>query len=641
MTANNTILRILPPPAQIEGGDQPGTNKLSHDAGTFGHYSMVQIRISTTNRKRFNEAKLNELAASIKAKGVAQPILIRPVTPTAEAPQIYEIVAGERRFRASIIVGASTIPAMCRNLSDLEALELQILENLQRDDPHPLEEAEGYERLMLTHGYNADQLADKLSKSRSYIYGRLKLCALASSVREPFLDDKFNAAIALLIARLPTPAIQAQAAAEIMAPTYSGDVMSFRSARDMLRRRYTLELKHAVFSIKDGNLIEDAGSCTNCPKRTGNQPEIYSDESNGNICTDPDCYAEKVAAHTNKTKALAEARGQDVIVGDAAKKIMPSNYGDLKGGYVDLNKDFYGAGSMTTYSKLLGKNTPSATMLENPHKPGTWLKIAKLHDVETAMSQAGIAVPETDQVRNAASRSREKEQEAKAKLERAYRTKLFTDVHHASVTMDLDERDLRLVALRLYNQLPGGTIPTKLVMSLHGWDDTTFSYPAHEKQIAAIAALTPVQLNQFIRDCILSHELHVNVYTSYKESDKPLDLLAMAKRTDIDAKAIKKELQDAAKAKADAKKKASDKKAQKSAPKVTPPTAAPMPAGKKVATQPVKKPASKAASKPVTPSAPAPTAGPAAAAAKASADTAAARNTAPGTEAWPFPTSIR
>jgi ParB/RepB/Spo0J family partition protein len=99
------------------------------DQGVFGIQQIAEIRISKTNRKRFNQQALEELAANIKEMGVAQPILIRSVLPTAEEPPPYEIVAGERRYRASIIAGATTIPAMCRNLTDLQAAKIQILEN--------------------------------------------------------------------------------------------------------------------------------------------------------------------------------------------------------------------------------------------------------------------------------------------------------------------------------------------------------------------------------------------------------------------------------------------------------------------------------------------------------------------------------
>jgi ParB/RepB/Spo0J family partition protein len=299
---------------------------LLEDGSTFGKFALCHIRISTTNRKRFNPEKLQQLADSIRAKGVAQPILLRPVEPTADAPQRYEIIAGERRFRASIAAGLTHIPAISRAMSDHDAIELQILENLQREDPHPLEEAEGYERLMLTHGYNADQLAERLKKSRSYIYGRLKLCALALDVREPFLNDEISASTALLIARIPVPKLQAQALAEILKPnSWSTDPMSVRAAAQHVQDRYTLTLAKAPFDIKDARLLAAAGACGTCPKRTGNQPVLYPDVD-ANICTDPECFAEKRAANDAKVIVQANKAKIPVLRGAEAKAVLADAY---------------------------------------------------------------------------------------------------------------------------------------------------------------------------------------------------------------------------------------------------------------------------------------------------------------------------
>jgi ParB/RepB/Spo0J family partition protein len=323
-SATSNALTVLPAPTlPAAAADVPLiADELVLEGGKFGHYNLGHIRISRTNRKRFNETKLHELAASIKAKGVAQPILIRPVTPTEAEPQQFEIVAGERRFRASIIAGLTSIPAMCRELSDLEALELQILENLQRDDPHPLEEAEGYERLMLTYGYNADQLAEKVNKSRSYVYGRLKLCALSLDVRELFLDDKISASTALLIARIPVPELQKKATQEILKPQYGNEPMSYRQAAAWIDTRYTLELDDAPFDTKDGKLLASAGNCVKCPKRTGNQPVVFADAKSANTCTDPDCFAEKKAAHYQRIIVAANKKGIPVLEGDEERELV-------------------------------------------------------------------------------------------------------------------------------------------------------------------------------------------------------------------------------------------------------------------------------------------------------------------------------
>lgn len=150
---------------------------------------LDRIVPSKTNpRKTFPAESLAELAESIKKLGVLQPILLRPAPGAPLDPEpFYEIVAGERRFRASKLAGMTTIPATVRDISDMEMLELQIIENLQREDLHPLEEAESYEALLEQHkedpDYTVDHVAATLGKSRAYIYARMKLCALRQAAR--------------------------------------------------------------------------------------------------------------------------------------------------------------------------------------------------------------------------------------------------------------------------------------------------------------------------------------------------------------------------------------------------------------------------------------------------------------------------
>ena len=312
----------------VANNDKPiVVDELVFDQGVYGLYERAKIRPSPENRKRFNEPALHELAASIKAMGVAQAILIRPVTPTPEAPEEYEIVAGERRWRASGIAGLMHIPALCRRLSDLDAAKIRILENLQREDPHLMEEAEGYQLLMLQHGFTADQLVDEVKKSRAYIYGRLKLCALTPEVREQFLDNTISASTALLIARIPVPKLQVQALKEITATdVYRPEPMSYRQAQQHLQSKYMLDLKKAVFEIKDAKLLAAAGSCTKCPKRTGNQPELF-DGISADVCTDPGCFAEKKAAHFAAEIVAANKKGIPILEGEENNSAMAGAFG--------------------------------------------------------------------------------------------------------------------------------------------------------------------------------------------------------------------------------------------------------------------------------------------------------------------------
>jgi ParB/RepB/Spo0J family partition protein len=297
-------------------------DELVIDQGTFAVIPLDQIRISKTNRKHFNALKMTELAASIKEIGVAQPILIRPVTPTAEEPQIYEVVAGERRFRGSQMAGRTTIPAMIRVLTDLQAAKIQIFENLHREDPHELEEALGYQALMLSHGYSADQLVTELKKSRSYIYSRLKLCSLAAPLHYPFLDGKIDASTALLLARIPVPDLQVKAYMEIIKPSFKNEPLTVREAQTHIRNRYMLDLTDAIFDIKSATLT-DAPACSKCPKRTGNQPEVFPD-INPDLCTDPDCFANKIGASVSNQVQQYERKNIPVFRGEEFKEALLS-----------------------------------------------------------------------------------------------------------------------------------------------------------------------------------------------------------------------------------------------------------------------------------------------------------------------------
>ncbi len=144
--------------------------------------------------------ELESLAESIRARGVLQPLLVRPV---AGDPRRYEIVAGERRWRAAQRAGVHELPVVVYALSDREALEVALLENVQRQDLSPIEEADGYRRLIDEFGHTQAELASALGKSRSHIANLLRLLALPSSVRSLLDAGALSAghARALLMAR--------------------------------------------------------------------------------------------------------------------------------------------------------------------------------------------------------------------------------------------------------------------------------------------------------------------------------------------------------------------------------------------------------------------------------------------------------
>lgn len=339
---------------------------------TYAALPLETITASTTNpRRHFDQAKLAELAESIRASGVHQPILVRPlpgerVPDTGRAVQ-YEIVSGERRFRASELAGAATIPAICRELTDDQVLEIQLVENLQRSDLSEQEEAEGYDRLMQHSGLTADLVAEKIGKSRSYVYGRLKLLDLCQEARQALGDGTLDASRALLIARIPDHKLQLHALEFSQRKDYAGNVVSVRGLQDWLQKEVMLRLDRAPFDVKAEGLLSAVPACMACPKRTGANPDLFADVQSADVCTDPGCFGKKKAAHNEAQAKAAAERGQTVIMGDEAAALLPYDGARIEG-YQRLDAKDYIGGKTTTLRKVLGKdNLPKPTLVLNPH----------------------------------------------------------------------------------------------------------------------------------------------------------------------------------------------------------------------------------------------------------------------------------
>ncbi len=153
-------------------------------------------------RRAFPQERLEELAASIRVKGVIQPLVLR-IHPTK--PDMYEIVAGERRWRAAQLARQHDLPAVVRDFDDTEVLEVAIIENIQRADLNPVEEAAGYRQLMERFGHTQERLADALGKSRSHIANLLRLLQLPDEVQEMLRAGRLSAGHARALIVTPDP----------------------------------------------------------------------------------------------------------------------------------------------------------------------------------------------------------------------------------------------------------------------------------------------------------------------------------------------------------------------------------------------------------------------------------------------------
>ena len=158
-------------------------------------------------RRDFPAEALEELAASIRTRGILQPLIVRP---DPENPEHYQIVAGERRWRAAQMARLHAVPVVIRQLSDAEVLEIAIIENIQRADLNALEEAKGYRELMDRFGHTQDRLAEALGKSRSHIANLLRLLTLPEPVQQHLREGRLSAGHARALITAPDPAALAQ-----------------------------------------------------------------------------------------------------------------------------------------------------------------------------------------------------------------------------------------------------------------------------------------------------------------------------------------------------------------------------------------------------------------------------------------------
>ncbi len=351
----------------------------------------AEIRPSKYNpRRRFDDAKLKELADSVREKGVIEPIIVRAVTPDKRGTK-WEIVAGERRWRAATIAALATLPAIPRELTDAEALEIAVIENDQRENLNPVEAADGYHRLIKDHKYTVEAIAAKAGKSRSYVWQRLRLATLPESTKKALWDEKIPVSIGILIARIPHADMQEEATKHILTDGWTGNErgpMSVREATRYVHQTYMLSLNGAPFDPTDAKLVPAAGACATCPKRTGNNPDLFGDVQRGDTCTDPGCFKSKTEAAWKVAQDAASKTGDSIVSDKDAKNLFHAG-GALSwdSEYVDLAAKCEEDPKARHWQRLLGKHVPRVHVARD--ESGKVHRLIKKADASAALAKAG------------------------------------------------------------------------------------------------------------------------------------------------------------------------------------------------------------------------------------------------------------
>jgi len=405
---------------------------------------LASLHPSPSNpRKTVRE--IDELAASIAEKGVLQPLLCRKRPGGGNGA--LEVVAGERRRRACEIAGVDEVPVMIGEFTDVEVLEIQIAENDQREDVHPLEEADGFAALRDRHGRSVDDIAARIGRPVEYVHRRLVLTQLGEVARRLLEKDEITIGVAEVLARIPNPKLQDKAAKD-----FGGRGETVRSARATVRLRYMLRLADAPWTIDDADLLAAAGPCTNCPKRTGAQAYLFPEIEKDDLCTDLACWDTKKAAAWKVRSAAATAAGRDVLPAVKAKELWPDPWSTVKNSFLDLDSrpDWQ---TSTPVRSILGTRVEAVpvTLAKNPHT-GDIVELVRRTDVHRALldeprksdppsltGKRSAGELSSTEKRERTRRHNEKlVSQAKAKAHEAAIVELVERIHSRALSVDVD-----------------------------------------------------------------------------------------------------------------------------------------------------------------------------------------------------------
>lgn len=377
---------------------------------TYKVLALADVGASGNYRRTIDDADLSELAASVKARGVEVAIKVHPAP--AGAKYKHEIIYGERRWRAAHRAGLTTIPALVvdRRLTDAEVREERLVENQHRADVAPLEEAECFHDMIAEDGHTPETIGERIGKSPSYVRARMKLLDLPVNGRKALKDGKLPLSHALsIVQRVHSPKLQDEAIAKALAGTrrWDGltgketvDPMSHRDLLQMLRQQFMTELRLAPFDPKDAELVPAAGACVGCPKRTGNQPELFSDVKSPDVCTDTECFGKKKSAAWDRAAAAATRDGKKVLGDDATRRLFAGGTHVLSGAsHVDLKDDLpyelQQSSGKKTWGQLAGKDLPVPILVKdgasNPRELYDREKIVDLAKAAGKIAKRGAA----------------------------------------------------------------------------------------------------------------------------------------------------------------------------------------------------------------------------------------------------------
>lgn len=365
--------------------------------------NIFDIELARIQPSPFNPRKhlgdLNDLANSIAEVGLQQPVVVRRVPGASTIDAItHELVFGHRRHAAAQLAGLQTITCIERDYDDDQVLEIQIVENSQREDVHPLDEADGF-RVLHDRGREISEIAERIGRPPAFVAKRLQLLDLTPNAREAFSDEQLTVGAALALARLPADLQEAaltellEAARESSFALWSGEgeappnPVSARAANHLIRGSYLLRLADAPWDLADEKAAKGKPSCSSCPARTGNQAHLWDDQA-PDLCLDRACYRAKLDASFKRLEKSKEIR---TLTEEEAQGSLVNHYGRA-GAWVRLDHKEYvrasddGGYEATAVAKVIEGHEVERAWAQDPES-GAHVELAARAQIEAIVNE--------------------------------------------------------------------------------------------------------------------------------------------------------------------------------------------------------------------------------------------------------------
>jgi ParB/RepB/Spo0J family partition protein len=393
----------------------------------------------TQPRRRF--AGIAELAASIAELGVLDDVHAR-----MREDGKLELICGERRLRAARELGLEAIPFQIRDLTDEEVIKVQLAEAREREDLHPLEEAEAFD-LARSRGLSVEELRN--GRPASYVYRRLALVQLCPEARSVFLEGRLTEGAAQCLARLTDPAEQSRVLAEALQMRGHENAAVRVQYLAFYVDRAVRRLKDAPWKLDDPDL--HGGACTTCPKRTQAQAQLFEETTSADdACTDRACFEVKRAEHSEQLVEIAKKGGAKALSKSETKTLFPyehaSNYEIAKAGYVDIDGrgDVGALSPAKKWREVLGDRAVPRFVAKNPRSE-TVHELVRLEDVKRVL-KAEPRKGDPKPAKKPASSSTKSSSKSKAKKPKLDDTVLVREAKQAASTRIVVELGRSVIA---------------------------------------------------------------------------------------------------------------------------------------------------------------------------------------------------